>query len=1464
MWTNLPQSAISEIVRRIISPLISSSFIFAILLSPRILIAQGPVLPTFASSFTPTSIGPGGISTLNFTIVNLGAIPAGNVSFSNTLPAGITIATPANASCGCDAILTAEPGGSSIEFSEGRLGTGQTFTIHVDVTSSTVGTHMNTTGDLTSSLGNSGTTTADLNVTADRPGFSMAFSPARISMGQNTRITYTVDNTQNVSGALNLNFTHVLPVGMKFAKPANLSPGCTSTIPLSIGTNSLSLIDGSVDSESQCTISIDVTTDRAGIFKSSTQELLSGNSQISSGKATAELIVDRDFLIKSFLNDPVAPGDVVELQFTLTNFDRFTTTSNISFDDIIDQSLAGLVHVGTLSTGTCNGNLAENVAGTLSYSGGSLAPAASCSFIVQIQVPETAERGSYENTTSSVNYDADGDQVTGNPASDQLIVETAPRITKTFMDDPFVAPGNSVVLEFSITNTSLSDPMTDIAFTDDFDAVLPTASIIPIAGSCGPSSIFTFIPLSNPQSSSSTPARLTLTGGSLDPGATCTFSIELDVLSGAPGGTYPNTTSEVSATIEGETVIGLPASNNLTIVAAPVLTKSFSRSQVAAGDTVTLTFTLFNSTDAPGPASNIAFIDDLTVMMAGLAPEVGFMSMMDVCGLGSMLELTVGNTLSFSGGSLAAGESCSFSVVLDVPASAIPGPYINITSEITADIFGLTTSSGPATDNLEVPSLTLDKDFLDNPPIVPGDEVSLNFTLTNYTGSSINNIAFIDDLESTLTGLQLSSIGSNDCGGSITGLSLIDFSGGSIGPNSSCTISLQLLVPDPSPNGNYPNTTTEVTAMLNGSPITTAPAKDFLAIFDTRVPPMASATSTVLNCAANSALVQLNGSSSVTFNPPITSFVWSENGSTIASGVTATVNLGLGQHIIKLTVIDDFGTDDVDITVVVDNQDNQTPTIACPEDAILDVGANCQISLLDYTSSATANDNCTPNPEVTQSPAPGTLLSGHGTSQLVTLTADDGNGNIAQCSFTVSLQDNTAPGITCPVTVSTMRSTNPGLCTYTVQGSEFNATATDNCALLSLTYTVSGETSSSGTSLSGLQLIRGTNTVTWTAIDVAGNITSCSFIVEVEDDQNPTDYIIYATEEAKFPENNYIGGDVGVTDADGKADFEKDVVLDPYKVIAADIKVKTPSQVTNQILSPAADGPTPPFYPYNGSTSGLSNTDITVNNTVLNGSWKDVKVKKNITATMTGNNFGKITIEEGATVTFTAGTINMEELDVKKGKKDESVTTVIFTNPTYVKVEDKVTVDRDTRVNENGPKVTFYVDSDKEFKVEGENSHLTANVMIPDGKLKIGNADAAKPVVMTGWYIMDKLDGGKYTYWNQYDCSGTPSTAPAMNIELEAHDIPQVEATKHEIKNDFDVKVFPNPSSSNFRIQLFSESNEPVTLRVVELTGRQVSFKTNLLADTAFELGEQLPAGTYFAEMVQGSNRKTVKLIKLN
>ncbi len=116
-------------------------------------------LPTFSKSFTPDSITAGELSTLTFTIDNTNSgAAASRLDFGDTLPADVVIATPNNAVIFCTGgTPTAPVGAGVITYSGGMVAVGASCTLSVDVTRSTAGMHVNTTGDLISSLGNSGT-----------------------------------------------------------------------------------------------------------------------------------------------------------------------------------------------------------------------------------------------------------------------------------------------------------------------------------------------------------------------------------------------------------------------------------------------------------------------------------------------------------------------------------------------------------------------------------------------------------------------------------------------------------------------------------------------------------------------------------------------------------------------------------------------------------------------------------------------------------------------------------------------------------------------------------------------------------------------------------------------------------------------------------------------------------------------------------------------------------------------------------------------------------------------------------------------------------------------------------------------------------------------------------------------------------------------------------------------------------
>jgi hypothetical protein len=172
---------------------------------------NGTSVPGFAQAFSPSTILKDGTSTVTFTIDNsANASAATSLDFTDNLPAGVSVASPANASTTCTGgTLTATSGAGTISYTGGTVGAGATCTVSADVTSATDGAYSNTTGDLTSSLGNSGTSNATLTVASpeidvQRPAATTIADGGTDAQGSvaaavQQSLTYTIENAGNAT-----------------------------------------------------------------------------------------------------------------------------------------------------------------------------------------------------------------------------------------------------------------------------------------------------------------------------------------------------------------------------------------------------------------------------------------------------------------------------------------------------------------------------------------------------------------------------------------------------------------------------------------------------------------------------------------------------------------------------------------------------------------------------------------------------------------------------------------------------------------------------------------------------------------------------------------------------------------------------------------------------------------------------------------------------------------------------------------------------------------------------------------------------------------------------------------------------------------------------------------------------------------------------------------------------------------
>lgn len=187
------------------------------------------------------------------------------------------------------------------------------------------------------------------------------------------------------------------------------------------------------------------------------------------------------------------------------------------------------------------------------------------------------------------------------------------------------------------------------------------------------------------------------------------------------------------------------------------------------------------------------------------------------------------------------------------------------------------------------------------------------------------------------------------------------------------------------------------------------------------------------------------------------------------------------------------------IAQVIGVTDVTPPTFTAPANTTISLNAQCQYDAPADTVS-NASDNCSPAQTLvatfTDNFIPGS--GGEGTIQRAWVVTDQcGNTASSQIQI-ITVQDLTPPTIICPANATV--SGSGGECEFAPANGNYDPVVSDNCGTSSTTYSLSGATQGSGSgSLDGFPFGLGQTTVTWSATDVNGNSTVCSFTIQVNE-----------------------------------------------------------------------------------------------------------------------------------------------------------------------------------------------------------------------------------------------------------------------------------------------------------------------------------------------------------------------------
>lgn len=130
--------------------------------------AQAGASFTFSKSFGAPTMPLNGSTSLSFTINNVMGVPASGINFTDTLPAGLVVATPNGLTglCGPGSAVTAVQGSGSVALAAGNLPIGGSCNFSVNVTATSMGVKNNTTSTLNSAGPSAPPATASITVLA--------------------------------------------------------------------------------------------------------------------------------------------------------------------------------------------------------------------------------------------------------------------------------------------------------------------------------------------------------------------------------------------------------------------------------------------------------------------------------------------------------------------------------------------------------------------------------------------------------------------------------------------------------------------------------------------------------------------------------------------------------------------------------------------------------------------------------------------------------------------------------------------------------------------------------------------------------------------------------------------------------------------------------------------------------------------------------------------------------------------------------------------------------------------------------------------------------------------------------------------------------------------------------------------------------------------------------------------------
>ena len=708
----------------------------------------------------------GETTTLQIDILNSNEFILENVSFTNSLEVsgqtGLVVHSDGVLTNTCGGIVIADPDTTTISLSGGVVpassgvtqgmcsiivrvlatspGTKQSYIPAYGVEPSHGGAGLYSTARggldiITNATREPSITTLTVNP-VETPSMNKIFSPTTVWAGESTQLEINLTNNDTDTTLTGVTYTDTLPSPFVVSSPLTTSvSGCGGgTIATSVGSNTITLNNGTIAPSSLCRIRVRVVSAAQetytniipagpdGVGSLQTDQYVTNPSAVS-----APVNVQSVGIAKEFNPDSFAQGDTSTLTITLRN-PSSTTYTNMHFDDTLPGPL---VVSGAPAENQCGGKVSVSAdKKTITLDGGVIPPGntttpGSCTVVVTVTSPTYG--GPYTNTIPAGALTGSVTNIL--PAQDNVaVVQRTILVKKVFVPDYFVENGTTS-LTITLENQA-STAFTGVYFTDTMPLGLTIVGTPTASASCGTSAVVTT------NGSSLTLTNGVIPAGSVSSAGTCWITATVTssavntsgYVNSIAAGDVCSTQGICNASGHSDRVRVYPINDNATV------SKAFNVSSILSGGPATLTITIRAPRDTG--LSQMHLIDNFPAdMVIRAAPSHTCHGVLSG-GIGSdSIELTGGYITN-------PNATCT----ITVPVTAYtPGSLKNIIPGNSLSTYEGRTDPDEKSADLTVTSFRMSKQF--EPDIIaPGGLSLLTIFLNNNSLQPITDVSLLDNL----------------------------------------------------------------------------------------------------------------------------------------------------------------------------------------------------------------------------------------------------------------------------------------------------------------------------------------------------------------------------------------------------------------------------------------------------------------------------------------------------------------------------------------------------------------------------------------------------------------------------------------------------------------------------------------------------------------------------------------------